>query len=78
MILVRPCLKTFIARRRLRRNQGTSQEGSSTPMAEPFPGLQASNVQEEQEVIQVSDDEILADVLLGDEFLVPVMNSVFD
>ena len=29
-------------------------------------------------MIQVSDDEMLTDVLLGDEFLVPVMNSVFD
>ena len=29
-------------------------------------------------MIQVSDDEILADVLLGDEFLVSVMKSVFD
>ena len=26
----------------------------------------------------MGDDEMLADVLLGDEFLVPVMNSVFD
>ena len=74
----RPCLKSVIAQRRLRRNQGTSQESFSTPIPEPFPGLQASEVQEQQEVIQVSDDEMLADVLLGDEFLVPVMNSVFD
>ena len=52
----RPCLKSVIAQRRLRRNQGTSQESFSTPIPEPFPGLQASEVQAPQEVIQVSDD----------------------
>ena len=74
----RPCLRTALVRRRAERNRGTRQESSSAPIPEPFPGLQASNVQEQQEVIQINDDETLADVLLGDGFLTPVMNSVFD
>ena len=34
----RPCLKCVIVQRRLQRNQGTSQESSSIPIPEPFPG----------------------------------------
>ena len=66
----RPRLRSVIVQRRLQRNPGTSQES--------FPGPQASEVQEPREVIQVSDDEMLTDVLIGDEFLLPVVNSVLD
>ena len=64
----RPCLKSVIVQRRLQRNQGITEESSSIPIPEPFPGLQASEVREPREVIQVSDDEMLTDILMGDEF----------
>ena len=74
----RPCLRTTLDRRRTERSRGTNQESSSAPIPQPFPGLQIDNVQEQQETTQMDNDETFAFILLDDDFLTPVMNSVFD
>ena len=73
-----PSLRTRIVQRRAERSRGTTLVNPPAPVSEPLPEPPKEGVQECQETLLVDNDETLSDLLLDDEFLTPMMSSVFD